>query len=168
MIPKPIKTNWWKVGTDAVILKVYGFGAWYSHWDARKNQSYRCIRSGCSTCAGGASANIRYVLLVGEMASSERHWLELRSRHYLLLERIEKDHGTVVGACLSVRKEFPAKNAPVCVELIDFKATEATCVLRFVESLGSNLNSQESSSSRRSESALESMKAYPATRSTKA
>jgi hypothetical protein len=79
------------------------------------------------------------------MASPERHWLELRRRHYNLLEKIESVHGTVVGARISVKKEYAAKNAPVAVELIDHKQLEETKVDRFVESLGANLSSQESS-----------------------
>lgn len=143
-IPKPVSTNWYKVTTEASILTVYGFGAWFSHWDGKKNESYRCIGHGCTACAGGSSADVRYVLLVGEMASTERHWLELRRRHYIFLEKIESVHGSVVGARISVRKEWAAKNSPVAVELIDHKEVEETKVTRFCESLGCRLGSKES------------------------
>jgi hypothetical protein len=138
-VPAPIKTNWLTVTDEPENLVVHGFGAWWSHWDPKRNQSFRCIRQGCSCCAEGNDAQVRYVLLVRRRGGVEKFWLELRSRHYALLERIDRLHGTVVGSSLMVKKIGRHRNAPVEVEFLDWKETEATNIERFLMSLGVRL-----------------------------
>ena len=143
-IPAPIKTDWIKLTTEPEILTVVGAGGYWSHWDAMSGKSFRCIGSGCSTCDKGTPPDVRYVLLVARLGDGCRYWLELRRRHYKILEVAEKLNGSLIGCRFSVKKEWDARNARVEVVYMDHRATDEVNIERFIESLAVRFPSQES------------------------
>lgn len=96
-LPAPIKTDWIKITTEPEIITCMGAGAYWSHWDATSRKSFRCIGMGCSECAKGIPPDVRYVLLISRMGDGRRYWLELRRRHFKVLEAAEKINGTIIG-----------------------------------------------------------------------
>lgn len=143
-LPAPIKTDWIKITTEPEILTVVGAGAYWSHWDSTTRKSFRCIGEGCNTCEKGKPPDVRYVLLVSRLGDGRRYWLELRRRHYKLLEIAEKDNKTIIGTRWSVKKEWDAVNARVEITYMDHRPTSEVNVDRFIESLAVRFPSKES------------------------
>jgi len=143
-LPAPIKTDWIRLSTEPEILTVVGAGAYWSHWDPASRKSFRCIGTGCATCDKGTPPDVRYVLLVARLGDGRRYWLELRRRHYKILEVAEKLNGSVVGCRFSVKKEWDAINARVEVTYMDYRETAEVNVERFIESLAVRFPSVES------------------------
>lgn len=93
---------------DIVVL---GASQWLSHWDTGARRSRRCAGVDCALCARGVDTVTRYVLLVSDKHSE--YLLELRPRHYELINEIQDIHGSIVGSCLRVWRDSTAANAPV-------------------------------------------------------
>ena len=143
-LPAPSRTDWIRLTTEPEILSVLGCGGYTSHWDATAGKSFRCIGAGCATCNGGVPADPRYVFLVARLGDGTRYWLELRRRHYKLLEIAEGLNHTLIGTRWSVRKEWNAANARVEITFLDWKQTDEVNVERFVESLACRFPVSES------------------------
>lgn len=108
---------------------------WISHWDISVNQSRRCGGSLCWFCQMGVSSQYRYVCLVVDQAG-EQKLVELRNRHYGLMERLRNQPKGELGAVLVIKKMGEARNSPVEITATDQEQVIEQDISRLVETLG--------------------------------
>ncbi len=107
-----------KVGPDRI--RLITCSAWYfvpTHWDTQAGRSRRCGGEDCLLCRTENRPVHRYYNCV-ELASGELRLLEFRKRHSETVHLLQLQHVEGQGHELEVWKAGPARNSPVCVEVL--------------------------------------------------
>lgn len=108
---------------------------WVSHWDVTAGQSRRCGGATCLLCQLGLPKQFRYVCLVVDQSGCQR-LVELRERHYGLMEILRNQQRGELGAVLVIRKTGEAKNSPVEITSTGQEQVIEQSIDRLVDSLG--------------------------------
>lgn len=108
---------------------------WVSHWDVSAGQSRRCAQATCALCQAGLPQVYRYVVLVVN-SSGLQQLVELRDRHYGLMESLRNQPRGELGAVLTIRKTGDARNSPVEITSSDQEVVVEQDITRLVDCLG--------------------------------
>lgn len=135
-LPKRESPRFFKITSRRVrVVVISKIRPWLSHWDTTVNQSRRCGGPTCLLCSWGLPAIYRYVCLVIDQ-NGIQGLVEMRSRHYGLMEVMRNQTRGELGSVLNIRKTGEASNSPVEITVSDQEQVIEQDIARLVEVLG--------------------------------
>lgn len=108
---------------------------WTMHFDNIAKRSRRCGGLRCAMCAMGSPREEVNVAL-GQDSQGQQWLIEFRTRHAMVLLRMQEQRGTACGWMVKVVKCGHAKNSPVDISLLSWERVNQHNISALVGSLG--------------------------------